>query len=202
MMAAEVDPAPARDAVSSASADDGALVIDLARQRPAPSAPAPTPARAALASAIASVTSASAALERAEQPVSRLRSLIATHDSLTRKLADLRAVEEERLTAWLIGSAGPRPAPAPEDGGVSGLSPCLLRCRPPLWHAARYQAALAEHPDRAPRFAAVAGAWPGWQAAAEWPDTGRSSRSLPGITGLMLRGIFAPSHRLHICGIM
>jgi hypothetical protein len=86
-----------RDATSSETAaepaqprDDGALVGDLARQRPAPPAPATSPARAALASAIASVTSASAALERAQQPVSRLTSLIAKHDSLTRRLADLR----------------------------------------------------------------------------------------------------------------
>jgi hypothetical protein len=113
-MAADLDPAPARDAASSGRVD-GALVIDLAHQRPAPTAPAASPARAALASAIASVTSASAALERAQQPVSRLTGLIAEHDSLTRKLADLRAVEEERLTAWLIaGSVGPRPVPAQE----------------------------------------------------------------------------------------
>jgi hypothetical protein len=104
-MAAELDPAPARDAV----------VVDLPHHRPAPSAPAASPARAALASAIASVTSASAALERAQQPIERLTRLIAEHDSLTTKLADLRAVEEERLTAWLIaGSAGPRPVPAQE----------------------------------------------------------------------------------------
>jgi hypothetical protein len=114
-MAAELDPAPARDAVSLARTD-GALVVDLAHQRPVLSTPAPlSPARSQLRAAIASVTSASAALERAQQPIERLTRLIAEHDFRARKLADLRAVEEDRLTAWLIaGSAGPRPVPAQE----------------------------------------------------------------------------------------
>jgi hypothetical protein len=80
------------------------------------SAPAPlSPARSALRSAILAVSAASAGFAKAQEPIQRLTGLIAEHDSLTRKLADLRDFEEERLTAWLIaGSAGPRPVPAQE----------------------------------------------------------------------------------------
>jgi hypothetical protein len=126
-MAAEVDPAPARDAVRSASAD-GALVIDLAHQRPAPAAPAPlSPARSQLRSAIAEVTSASAALAKAQAPIQRLNALLSSNEALERQIADLQGEAEEALATYLAsGSEGPRPQPSPE---LAGSNPSLW---PPL----------------------------------------------------------------------
>jgi hypothetical protein len=82
---------------------------------PASTAAPLSPARAALAAAQRRLQAANAALQQAQAPIERMSRLVAGHDARQRRLAELLAVAEEELTAWLMSDqVGQRPALSPE----------------------------------------------------------------------------------------
>jgi hypothetical protein len=91
------------------------------------------------------------------------------------------------------------PRPGSEDGGVSGFPPvCFATVRPfgtRLATRPRLPNTRLGHRDLQPSRA------PGRVASRSGNAGHRAEFSITaGSTGLMLRGIFAPSHRLQICG--
>lgn len=71
------------------------------------------PARARLAIAIRDLAIAASALAAAQAPAVRLGGVIAEAARCEAELAVRRAVDQEKLGAWLVGGGDPRPAPDP-----------------------------------------------------------------------------------------